>query len=145
MHSIIQKALKVMESEFKQGTDKLNSSKLTVDYCRLQLGMEKDEVFAVLFMDNHFKMLSFEIFFRGTVNQSGVFMRPIARKMLELNAAKMILVHNHPSGDTTPSNADINITREFKKIFDALDCQVVDHIIVSSTGSYSMMEKGISI
>jgi len=142
MKAIIQKALKVMEASFVSGTDKYNTSGLVMDYCRLQLGLEKDEVFAVLFMDSHYRMLGFERMFTGTVNQSNVFLRPIVRRMLDLNASKMILVHNHPSGITKPSDSDIQITKHFKTICDALDCQIVDHIIVSAVDVLSMASGG---
>lgn len=143
MEKIIKKALKVMEDSFEGGGEKINTSGLVMDYCRLQLGAEKDEVFAVLFMDNSLRLLKFERFFTGTVNQSAVYMRPIARRMLELNACKMILVHNHPSGITKPSESDIKLTRDFKKVFDALDCQIVDHIIVSALEVTSMANSGL--
>lgn len=139
---IIKKALKVMEESFKEGTDKLNSATLTMDYCRLQLANEKDEVFSIIFLDNHLRMLGFDKMFRGTVNQSSVHLRPIVRKALELNAAKIIFAHNHPSGIVKPSESDLQITRKFKKVLDALDCKLVDHVIVSPIAAYSMRERG---
>ena len=134
-----------MEEAFTEGEGKYNQSALTKDYCRLQIGAEKDEVFAVMFLDNHLRLLEFTRFFTGTVNQSSVFMCPIVRKMLDLNAAKIILTHNHPSGIVKPSASDIELTKQFNKVFTQLDCPIVDHIIVLPAASLSMVETGISI
>ena len=140
--TIIEQALKIMESEFKAGGDKYNSSRLVADYCRLQIGNEPEEVFGVLFMNNQFEMLSFDKLFRGSVTEASIPPRAIARRMFELNASRMVLTHNHPSGDVTPSKADIAITEKFKGLFKEFDCQVVDHIIVSGKSAYSMVERG---
>lgn len=143
MNEIIQQALKVMESEFIERGDKINHSALVKDYCRLQLGSEKEEVFAVLYMDSNLRMLSFDKLFRGSIAESSVPPRAIARRLFELNASKMILVHNHPSGIVKPSDADIDITKNLSDLFAQLDCKVVDHIIVSEVDALSMAEKGL--
>ena len=145
MDKLIKKALRVMEEAFTEGTEKFSQSGYVKDYCRLKIGQEKDEVFCVIFLDNHLRLLEFKEFFRGTVNQSSVFLRPIVRRALELNASKIILTHNHPSGIVTASKADIEITKRFNNILTELDCEIVDHIIVSPTNSLSMVETGISI
>ena len=139
---IIKQALKVMESEFKGGEWLLNSSQLAKDFCRLQIGNEKDEVFAVLFLDSQLKNLGFKIFFYGTVNECSIHLRPIVRHALELNAAKMILVHNHPSGNSTPSESDIHVTKDFVKFFRKINCDILDHLIVSPIGVCSLNELG---
>lgn len=139
---LIKQALKVMESEFKGGEWLLNSSEKAKDFCRLKIGNSKDEVFAVLFLDSHLKNLDFKIFFYGTVSECAVHLRPIVRHALDINAAKIVLVHNHPSGDCKPSDADIKLTKQFKTFLDAIDCELVDHIIVSPIDAVSLKETG---
>ena len=141
--NIIKQALQVMESEFTQADWTLNKSELAKDFCRLQIGAEKDEVFSVLFLDNHNCKLDFKTFFHGTINECNIYLRPIVRHGLEINAAKVILVHNHPSGNCTPSDADVALTREFKTVLDKLQLKLIDHIIVSPTGTASLCELGM--
>lgn len=141
--TIINKALKIMETQFIERGEKYSSSRLTKDYCRLQIGAEKEEVFCVLFMDAQFRMLSFDKLFRGNATESNVYPRAIARRVFELNAVKMIFTHNHPSGEVKPSEADIKLTKSLSALFKELDCEVVDHIIVSGIDSYSMAEMGV--
>lgn len=140
---IISQALKVMESQFIEPQDKINSSELAKNYCRLQLGLEKDEVFGVLFLNSQNQLIAFERMFQGSIAESQVYLRPIVRKVLEHNAARMILTHNHPSGSTKPSDADIRLTRDFMAFFRQIDCPVVDHIIVTAKESVSLTEMGV--
>ncbi len=140
---IVQKALKIMESEFIKGDGKYNASKLTKDYCRLQLGAEKEEVFAVMFLNSQLELLSFDKLFRGSITETVIPPRAILRRAFEVNAAKMILTHNHPSGNVTPSTSDILITKKFMSLFQEFDCEVVDHIIVSAVDSVSLVELGV--
>lgn len=138
---VISRALRVMEREFKEPGEKLNCSELSKNYCRLQLGAEKEEVFGVIFLDAQNRMIAFEKMFRGTINESPVFARPIVRKIMEHNAAKVILCHNHPSGVSVPSKSDIDTTLYLKKAFDYIDCKVVDHIIVTAKEARSLAEE----
>jgi DNA repair protein RadC len=142
---IIQRALKVMEADFK-GADceeQYSTSEKVSAYCRLQLGGELDEVFGAMFMDNSNRLIAFEKLFRGTINEANVFLRPIARKVLELNASRVIFTHNHPSGNCKPSEADIVLTKHFSAFLKQIDCKVLDHIVVSATNSVSMLEEGL--
>ena len=139
---IIKQALKVMESDFKGGDWTLNSSERVKDFCRLQIGSSKDEVFSVLFLDNKLKNIDFKTFFCGTINECHIHLRPIVRHALECNAASIILVHNHPSGNCKPSDSDIRITKEFKDFFKQINCNVIDHIIVSPLEALSFRESG---
>jgi len=119
---LISKALRCLESRMKYATSKtLNSSRDVCDYLRLQLAGEKNEVFSVLFLDSHHRLLAFEKMFYGTVNEAVVYPRAIIQKALEHNAAAMIASHNHPSGNTEPSQTDRKITRELQIILKALD------------------------
>lgn len=80
---------------------------------------------------------------RGTVDHTPVYPREVVKRALELNAAALILVHNHPSGDPTPSRADIEMTREVAKAADALGIAVHDHLIIGRRGHVSLREKGL--
>lgn len=137
---IIKKALKVMEAQLQGKFDQFTSSEKVKSYCRLQMGLEKDEVFGVLFLDNYNRLIEYHSLFRGTVNESSVYLRPIIRKIIELNAAKVIFTHNHPSGISKPSEEDIKLTNKFSAFLKEIDVQVLDHIIVTTTEAISMAE-----
>ena len=141
--NIIEQALKVMESTFEEATERFSSSALVKDYCRLQLGAEAEEVFSVMFLDNHNRLIKFDKIFRGSVNISNVYLRAIVRKIIEYNAAKVIFSHNHPSGCETPSQEDIDITKTFAKFLKEIDCEVLDHIVVTAHKSVSLAEAGL--
>jgi DNA repair protein RadC len=97
---------------------------------RLQLAQEQDEVFAVIFLDNHHRLLAFEKLFYGTINESAVYPRKVVKKALEHNVAKIIIAHNHPSGNCTPSMADREVIKQIREILNIVDVLVCDHIIV---------------
>lgn len=80
---------------------------------------------------------------RGTVDHAPVYPREVAKRALEVSASAVILVHNHPSGDPTPSRADIEMTREIEKTLAALDIRLHDHLVVGSKGTVSMKSKGL--
>jgi DNA repair protein RadC len=121
----------------------MNSPKEVENYLKIKLAAEPDEWFAVMFLTSQHRLIRFEKLFRGTVNASHVHVRVIARKALELNAAALILAHNHPSGIAEPSNADQNITSKIKDSLEIFDIKVLDHFIVSSNESCSFAERGL--
>jgi DNA repair protein RadC len=87
-------------------------------------------------------MIAFERLFRGTVDGASVHPRVVVRRSLELNAAAVILVHNHPSGKVDPSDADIRITRRLREALGVVDVRVLDHIVVGDTGCCSLAQEG---
>jgi len=114
-----------------------------MDYCRLSMGKSKVEQFRVLFLNNRHALITDEILQTGTVNHTPVYPREIVKRALELSASSIILLHNHPSGDPTPSKADIDMT---KKIVDAartVNVSVHDHVIISEHGHYSFKSFGL--
>jgi DNA repair protein RadC len=135
--------LHCLEARLRYGAEELNSSHNVSDYLRLQLSKEPSEVFAVLFLDNHHRLLKFEKLFYGSINEAQVYPRTIVQKALEHNAAKVIVAHNHPSGNVFPSNSDIDLTKRLQKILEIVDVVLVDHFIVSSQNSYSCVEHGL--
>ncbi|MEQ8802813.1 MAG: JAB domain-containing protein, partial [Haliea sp.] len=111
-------------------------------FCRLQIANERDEYFVCMFLDSQHRMIAFERMFRGTVDGAAVYPRVVLRRSLELNAAAVIFTHNHPSGVAEPSEADLRITNRLKEALAHVDVRVLDHVIVSTEGVYSMAEHG---
>lgn len=113
------------------------------DYLGLQLGGLGHEVFAVLFLDGQHRMLAFERLFSGTLMQTSVHPREVVKRALALNAAAVVLAHNHPSGVAEPSRADEHLTQALKGALALVDVRVLDHIIVGCGEVRSMAECGL--
>jgi len=96
-----------------------------------------------MFLNNQNQLITFEKLFRGTVDHTNVHPRVILRRALELNSAALILVHNHPSGSTTPSPSDISITKTLTNLLSEIDVKVLDHLIVTTSTVVSMGDLGI--
>ena len=118
----------------------LDSSNSVKNFLRLKLGEEQRELFAVIFLDVRNRLQSFDVLFHGTTSQAEVHPKEIARQALVYNSTSVILAHNHPSGTTDPSSADMVITRRLSEALKLLDIKVLDHVIVSANGSYSFAE-----
>lgn len=116
---------------------------LVRQFCQLTIGTREHEVFAVLMLDNKHYLIRMIEMFRGTIDSASVYPREIAKEALALNAAAVILAHNHPSGSSDPSAADRAITAKIKAALSLLDIRVLDHIIVSGRESFSFAEAGL--
>jgi DNA repair protein RadC len=114
-----------------------------LDYCRAALQHEGVEQFRILFLDRKNQVIADEQQQRGTVDHTPVYPREVVKRALELNAAALILVHNHPSGDPTPSRADVEMTRQVAEAAAALGIAVHDHLIIGRKGHVSLREKGL--
>lgn len=114
-----------------------------LSYVRLALRHETSEQVRVLFLDRKNRLIADEIVGRGTVDHAPVYPREIAKRALELAASSVILVHNHPSGDPTPSRADIDLTREVIDALQSLDIKLHDHLVVGQSEAVSMKAKGL--
>lgn len=114
-----------------------------LDYCKLAMGSSKVEEFRVLFLNHRHALIADEVMQRGTVNHTPVYPREIVKRALELAASAIILLHNHPSGDPTPSKADIDITKKIIDAANTVSVQVHDHVIITQTGHYSFKSFGI--
>lgn len=112
-------------------------------YVRQSLQHETREQFRVLFLDRKNQLIADELMGHGTVDHAPVYPREIARRALELSASALILVHNHPSGDTTPSRADIDMTREIIDALSPLEITVHDHLIAGTGGVSSFKSAGL--
>jgi DNA repair protein RadC len=114
-----------------------------IDYLQAALARERVEQFRVLFLDGRNRLLADEVQARGTFNHSPVYPREVIKRALELNAAALILVHNHPSGDPTPSRADIEMTREVRQAAEALSLVLHDHLVVGNGCCVSFRAEGL--
>jgi len=112
-------------------------------YVRLSLQHEPREQFRVLYLDNRNQLILDEIQNRGTVDHAPVYPREVVRRALELSAKSMIIVHNHPSGDPTPSRPDIEMTRQVIAAARALELSVHDHLVVGRDGVASFKQLGL--
>jgi len=126
-----------------QRSDIFNSPDDTKRYLTIKLGPREAEVFAVLFLDNRHQLISFEELFYGTIDGCSVHPREIAKRALTLNAAAIILAHNHPSGVPEPSQADKSLTNRIKEALSLLDIRVLDHLVVGGTDVVSFAERGL--
>jgi DNA repair protein RadC len=140
---LIARALRCLEKRLRYTSETLNNSHDVCSYLRLHLAGERNEVFAVLFLDAHHRLLAFEKLFYGSIDESAVYPRVVVQKSLEYNAAKVIFAHTHPSGNCDPSNADKELTRELKRILSVISVNAVDHLIIGRENSYSFAEHGL--
>lgn len=141
-----QEAIRVALSAIQRtltNSDVMNSPEEVQNYLTLKLADEPDEWFGVMYLTSQHRLIRFERLFRGTINASQVHVRVIARKALELNAAALILAHNHPSGIAEPSSADQRITTNIKEAMEVFDVKVLDHFIVSPDESCSFAMRGM--
>ena len=135
-------ARRVIKEEANKRTV-ISSWTALVAYVRLSLQHEAREQFRVLYLDNRNQLILDEIQNRGTVDHAPVYPREVVRRALELSARSMIIVHNHPSGDPTPSRPDIEMTRQIIEAARALGIDVHDHLIVGRDGVASFKQLGL--
>jgi DNA repair protein RadC len=114
-----------------------------MDYLSAVLARERVEQFRVLFLDTRNRLLADEAQATGTVNHTPVYPREVVRRALELQATALILVHNHPSGDPTPSRDDVEMTQEVKRAAAALSIVLHDHIVIGNGRHYSFRREGL--
>ena len=112
-------------------------------YLQGVLGRERVEQFRILFLDNRNRLLADEAQARGTVNHTPVYPREVVKRALELHATALILVHNHPSGDPTPSRDDVEMTRLIEQAAKTLSVTVHDHVIVGNGRWFSFRQQGM--
>ena len=108
----------------------LTSPQQTMQYLRSRLRDYNHEVFACLMLDNRNRVITFREMFRGTIDGASVYPREVVKQALADNAAAVILAHNHPSGVSEPSQADIRITERLRKALELVDIRVLDHVII---------------
>jgi DNA repair protein RadC len=114
-----------------------------LDYLRLHIGHNQNEVFHVLFLNGKLELIADEQQQKGTINHTPVYPREVVKRALELGAASIILAHNHPTGDVSPSKADIDVTKQIVEAAKPLGISVHDHVIIGANAHYSFKAKGI--
>ncbi|MDE2182648.1 MAG: DNA repair protein RadC [Alphaproteobacteria bacterium] len=125
------------------GRPALSSWPALIDYCAAAMARAPTEEFRVLFLDRKNVLVADEVQSSGTVDHTPVYPREIVKRALQLSASALILVHNHPSGDPTPSRADIDMTREVVEAARALRITVHDHVVVGRSGHASFKALGL--
>jgi DNA repair protein RadC len=120
------------------GRNVLDSWSSVLEYCKTAMAEETREQFRILFLDKKNALMADEVQQSGTIDQTPVYPREVVRRALELSATAIILVHNHPSGDPTPSRADIEMTHKVMEACEPLGITVHDHIIVGRNGHASL-------
>jgi DNA repair protein RadC len=130
-------SLRLLKGEI-MGRKVLGSWSTVIDYCRAAQGFDQKEQFRILFLDRKNQLIADEVQQEGTVDHTPVYVREVVKRALELSATAIILVHNHPSGDTTPSKADIDMTKLIVEAAKPLGVTVHDHIIVGRNGHSSL-------
>ncbi|WP_447878687.1 RadC family protein [Serratia fonticola] len=139
---ILQQAQTIIENRYIQGQQLLSVQEVR-DFLMLRLAPLEHEVFGCVLLDNQQCVLSYQELFRGTINGVNVYPREVVKLSLQHNAAALILVHNHPSGEPEPSQADLAITKRLVSALELVDVRVLDHFIVAGTQTVSMAERGL--
>lgn len=121
----------------------LSSHAGLVDYCNATMARAEREEFRVFFLDRRNHMIADEVQQRGTIDHTPVYPREVVKRALDLGATALILAHNHPSGDPTPSRADIEMTQKLVDVADSLGIVIHDHIIIGRGGHASFRSLGL--
>ena len=139
---ILSMAKRLIHRKYQRGRV-INKPEDAAHYLPIKLNGLEQETFWTLFLDNSHRVLAFEQLFSGTINQASVYPREVVKRALQLNASALIFAHNHPSGQTEPSQADIDITVKLKQALLLIDITVLDHFIVAGGNTLSMADKGL--
>jgi len=141
LQAVLEMARRYLFESLQRG-DSLSSPQETRQYLSSQLRDYPHEVFAVLFLDQRHRVISFDEMFRGTIDGANVYPREVVKKALQHNAAAVIFAHNHPSGVAEPSQSDERITERLKAALNLVDIRVLDHFIVGDE-VVSFAERGL--
>ena len=112
-------------------------------YLQTIMGSYENEVFGSVFLDNQHRIICFEELFHGSINAANIYPREVVKKALSVNAAAVIFVHNHPSGEPEPSHADKHITVQLREVLNLIEVRVLDHVVVGVKECISMAERGL--
>lgn len=140
---IIQEAAIRLAQERVLNRPVLSSWNAVVDYCKASMAYSSKEQFRILFLDRKNALITDELQQEGTIDHTPVYPREVVKRALELSAASIIMVHNHPSGDPTPSRADVEMTKQIIDATRALKISVHDHLIIGKGGHASLKSLGL--
>ncbi|MFZ2290482.1 MAG: DNA repair protein RadC [Halopseudomonas yangmingensis] len=142
LQAVIEMGRRHLFEELRRG-DALTSPGAVRRYLRSRLASLPHEVFACLFLDNQHRVIAFEELFRGTLDSASVYPREVLKRALAHNAAALILTHNHPSGVSEPSQADLHLTRRLRESLALVDIRVLDHLVIGDGEPVSFAERGL--
>lgn len=140
---IVSQALEFLAQRLRAPGHAISSPQDVKHYLTLQLAQLEHEEFGVLFLDAQHCVIEFASMFRGTLSQTSVYPREVLKHALRVNAAAVILAHNHPSGKCEPSRADEHLTQVLKSALSMIDVRVLDHVIVGGMNTVSFAERGL--
>src|SRR5947207_861987 len=139
---VLKAARQVIGRRVRRGTT-MSSPQAVRDFLRTKLAELEHELFVALLLDSQHRLIEYVELFRGTLAQTSVYPREVAKAALKSNAAAMIFAHNHPSGVPEPSRADELLTQALKQALALLDVRVLDHFIVAGAETVSFAERGL--
>jgi DNA repair protein RadC len=125
------------------GQDIVSSPDEVLDYLKHNLRDKKQEIFSVIYLNGRNEIIGMEDLFHGSLTTSAVYPREVVKKVLKENAAALIFVHNHPSGNLNPSPEDINITKKLQDAVATIDVKVQDHLIIAGNNYYSFADNNL--
>jgi DNA repair protein RadC len=140
---VVQAAAQRLAQRQVQGRSVLSSWQALLDYCQASMAHRETEAFRILFLDRKNALIADEVQGEGTVDHTPVYPREVVKRALELNASALILVHNHPSGDPTPSRDDVEMTRRVAEAAKTIGIVVHDHVVIGRRGHYSFKSHGL--
>lgn len=143
LSAIMEISKRLLSEELKDKEITLTMSNHVKQYLQLHFHNRKYEAFVVLFLDASNHLIAEKELFRGTLTRASIYPREVVKEALSLNAASVILSHNHPSGSPTPSQADIDLTHQLKEALQLVDVMVLDHIVIAGNSSCSFVEQGL--
>jgi DNA repair protein RadC len=139
---ILDAARQVIDQKMQRGMS-FTSSAVVKEYLYTKLAGFEHEVFAVLFLDSQHRLIEYSELFRGTIDSASVYPREVVKEALRLNAAAVIISHNHPSGHPEPSAADKTLTKRLRDALSLVDVRMLDHIVVGGKETTSFAELGL--
>lgn len=141
--AVIAAAVAILDARLRRPGAALDSPCTVRDFVRLHMADLDREVFAVMYLDSQHRLIAFEAVSVGTLSQTSVYLREIAKRALEVNAGAVILTHNHPSGVADPSKADELLTKAVREALRLVDVHVLDHIVIGGREAVSCAERGL--
>ncbi len=139
---VVRGARRKLRQKFRKGKA-IRSPADTEAFLIAELANEPNEVFCCLYLDNRHRVIKFDRAFNGTIDGTSVYPREIVKQALKVNAAAVIVAHNHPSGVAEPSQADERITRRIKAALELVDIRLLDHLIIGDGRASSLASRGL--
>lgn len=138
LRAVLEMSRRHFESGLKQ-QDAFQNPEAVARFLMLKIGNQPRERFGILFLNQQHQFIDYQTLFEGTLNQATVHTREVVKAALDAHAAAVILAHNHPSGDPTPSEADIHLTKQLHNALELMEIRTLDHIIIGNAGRWSSL------